>query len=70
METIIYITFWLIFVALSIGGAYFLLQYLYGDKDPRKWKPILFSNFKRNSTIFSINRDKGKLSKSDKINST
>lgn len=45
---------------LSLIGAYFLLAYTYGDKNPKKWKPILFSKNDTFENTFFPNKGKGK----------
>ncbi|MEW6290869.1 MAG: hypothetical protein AB1545_13550 [Thermodesulfobacteriota bacterium] len=32
----------IIFLIISFSGSYLLLRFIYGDKDPRKWKSVLY----------------------------
>ena len=64
MKMIFFITFGLAFLALSLFISYSLLRQIYGDKDPRKWKPILFSKNDTFKSFFS----QGKKNDEKKLN--
>ena len=50
---------------LSFAGAYSLLVYIYGDKNPKKWKSILFSKTDNFKNVFLPNKGKGEKSDTD-----
>jgi len=54
----------LLIIGLAIGsiGAYFIFVYIYGDKNPKKWKSKLFSKNDTFKNTFFPNKGKGKQS--------
>ena len=59
MEIVFKIFFMVIFIAGCLFISYILVSRLYGDKDPRKWKSILFSKNDTSDNILSQNKRDG-----------
>jgi len=51
--------FFTLFLIICFALAYFLLVYIYGEKDPRRWKSILVSKNDTSDNIFSQNKRDG-----------
>ncbi len=66
MEIVFYIFFMVIFVAGCLFISYILVRRIYGDKDPRKWKPQLFTKDVTFKSVFHTNQKKDKDSNKDK----
>lgn len=60
METVFFILFFAAVITISLFVSYLLLVYIYGDKDPRKWKFILFTEKDTDRTMLFPNQGKGK----------
>jgi len=65
METIFFILFKVVFISIGIFGAYMLLKHVYGDNDPRKWKPQVFTKDVTFKSVFHTNQKKEKESSDD-----
>jgi hypothetical protein len=55
MEILGYILFWVIFAAVSLFVTFLLLRNIYGDKDPRNWKPQIFTKDITFKSLFHSN---------------
>lgn len=66
MEIVFKFFFMVIFIAGCLFISYILVSRLYGDKDPRKWKPLLFTKDDTFKSIFHKNQKKDKDSYKDK----
>ena len=66
MEIVFKILFMVIFLAGGLLISYILASHIYGDKDPRKWKSLIFTKDDTFKNIFHTNQKKDKDSHKDK----
>lgn len=55
MEILGYILFWVIFAVVSLFITFLLLRNIYGGKDPRNWKPQIFTKDVNFKSLFHSN---------------